>query len=54
MTFACRTGRKAKLLTLCHAADTKIIRHNKIIGAANPYHPQYNDYFKKRSCERYL
>lgn len=57
MTFACRINTaegKAKLTTLYHAADTKIIRHSKIVGAANPYHPKYDDYFKKRSCERYL
>ncbi|WP_428412716.1 group II intron maturase-specific domain-containing protein, partial [Legionella sp.] len=57
MTFACKvkaTGRKTKLVTLYYAADTKIIRHNKIVGAANHYHPKFDDYFKKRSCERNL
>lgn len=57
MTFACKintAGGKAKLKTLYHGADTKIIRHSKIVGAANPYHPKYDDYFKKRSCKRYL
>ena len=52
MTFACKVkleNGKERLKSLRFAADTKIIRHTKIVGAANPYHPEYHAYFEKRS-----
>ncbi|MGC1182836.1 MAG: hypothetical protein WA877_07940 [Legionella sp.] len=53
MTFACKV-KKTKMLTLSYVTDTKIIRHIKIVAAANPYYPKYDNYFKKRSGARNL
>jgi len=39
---------KEKLLYLKKASDTKIRRHIKIRNAANPFDPQYKEYFAKR------
>ncbi len=37
-----------KYLDLFQASSVKIIRHVKIIGDANPFDPEYTDYFRKR------
>lgn len=52
-TFCCETERgiateKPRLLLLARAADTKIVRHRKIIAEAHPYDPAWRDYFAKR------
>ena len=39
---------KSQVLALYLAASTKIKRHIKIRGAANPYDPQYTRYFEQR------
>ena len=39
-----------KLLKVYQLAKTVIQRHIKVRGAANPYDPQYDDYFKRRRC----
>jgi hypothetical protein len=36
------------LIYLKHASDTKIIRHVKIRGCANPYNPEFKEYFRLR------
>ena len=46
------TSSGAKVLTLQRAGDIKIERHIKIIGDANPYDPQYLEYFKSRTQKR--
>ncbi len=49
--FAIRTrDRKGKecLLKVCRLAETAITRHIKVRGAANPYDPQYVEYFERR------
>lgn len=49
--FHCITKDKAgnkKSLYLKRASDTKISRHVKIRSEANPFDPQYKDYFIKR------
>jgi RNA-directed DNA polymerase len=38
----------SRVLALYRAASTKIRRHVKIKGAANPYDPRYDDYFEQR------
>lgn len=37
-----------RLYELFHPGRVKIIRHIKIRGAANPYDPEYQEYFRKR------
>jgi RNA-directed DNA polymerase len=37
-----------RVLSLYQMAGTKILRHLKVRGAANPYDPKYTDYFEKR------
>src|SRR5262249_49212367 len=39
---------KSQVLTLYRAASTKIQRHIKIRGVANPYDPNYTRYFEQR------
>lgn len=39
-------------VTLIKATSTKIERHIKIQGAANPFDPEYFDYFEKRKAEQ--
>ena len=41
---------ESKVLKLYRMASTKIERHIKIRGKANPYDPAYADYFEKRRC----
>lgn len=41
-----------KHLYLKRAADTHIRRHKKILASANPFNPQFKDYFQKREKER--
>ncbi len=41
---------ESKVLKLYRMASTKIERHIKIQGKANPYDPVYADYFQKRRC----
>jgi RNA-directed DNA polymerase len=39
-------------VTLIHATSTKIERHIKIRGAANPFDPEYAAYFEQRRAEQ--
>ncbi|KOS05280.1 hypothetical protein AM493_03940 [Flavobacterium akiainvivens] len=39
---------KAEVMSLKRAYETKIVRHVKIKKEANPFDPEWNDYFKKR------
>ena len=41
---------ESKVLKLYRMASTKIERHIKIKGKANPYDATYTEYFKKRRC----
>jgi RNA-directed DNA polymerase len=41
---------KSRVLSLYRIASTRIERHIKVRGAANPYDPAYADYFDKRRC----
>jgi RNA-directed DNA polymerase len=41
---------KSRVLSLYRMASTRIERHIKVRGAANPYDPAYADYFDKRRC----
>jgi len=43
---------KNKLFYLKRASDTKIRRHIKIRGVANPFDPLYKEYFSKREQEK--
>lgn len=45
------SGKKSERqeIRLVHATDVPIKRHTKIQGAANPYDPQWETYFEKRS-----
>jgi RNA-directed DNA polymerase len=44
-----RTG-ESQVLRLYSIAKTVIVRHIKIRGEANPYDPQYTEYFERRRC----
>ena len=44
--FSGKIGDKTKQLR--HARDTRIVRHRKIKGKANPYDPQWEVYFEQR------
>jgi len=49
--FSVRTCRKEgenRVLKLYQIQNTRILRHLKVKGAANPYDPAYTDYFEKR------
>ncbi|MEE8058966.1 MAG: group II intron reverse transcriptase/maturase [Pseudomonadales bacterium] len=53
--FFCKTKNKdAKVsnLDLVYASDTKIKRHTKIRGAANPFDASYDDYFSRRQSKK--
>lgn len=53
--FYCTTIDKAgnkKKLYLKNATATRIRRHKKILAAANPFDPQFKEYFLKRTKER--
>ncbi len=53
--FYCTTIDKAgnkKKLYLKNAAETRIRRHKKILATANPFDPQFKEYFQKREKER--
>jgi RNA-directed DNA polymerase len=39
-----------RVLSVYRTASTKIERHIKVRGAANPYDPKYTQYFKMRRC----
>jgi RNA-directed DNA polymerase len=41
---------ESRVLALYSLASTRIQRHIKVKGAANPYDPLYTDYFAKRRC----
>ena len=41
-----------KPLYLRNASETKIRRHKKILASANPFNPQFKEYFEKREKER--
>ena len=41
---------KSRVLKLYGMAQTRIERHIKVRGAANPFDPAYTDYFDKRRC----
>ena len=49
--FAVRKG-KDEVKELIRAADTKIVRHVKIKGEANPYDPEWDLYFEEREGDR--
>lgn len=42
----------AKLLLLLKASSITIRRHTKIRAEANPYNPEYNEYFKERELSK--
>ncbi len=46
--FACRNIKGAKWVTLIKTCDTRINRHTKIKGEANPFDPAWTPYFEKR------
>jgi len=43
---------KSHIIYLKHASDTKIKRHVKILGAANPFDSEFKDYFDKLDKRR--
>ena len=43
---------KKKQLYLKNATATRIRRHKKIMASANPFNPQFKEYFQKREKER--
>ena len=45
-----RAKGESRLLTLYRLASTRIERHIKVRGKANPYDAQYTEYFEKRRC----
>ena len=45
-----RAEGESRVLKLYRMASTKIERHIKIRGTANPYDEAYTDYFQKRRC----
>ncbi len=56
-TFACKTEKQTQdgkpvWLRLVYAGDTKIRRHVKIRGDANPFDPQWQDYLKERAFQK--
>jgi len=50
-TIKDKEGNK-KQLYLKNATETHIRRHKKILASANPFDPQFKDYFQKRTKER--
>jgi RNA-directed DNA polymerase len=55
--FAVKTDKqtpdgKPVWLRLVYASETKIRRHVKIRGQANPYDPQWQDYLKERAFQK--
>lgn len=48
-----RNGKK-DIFPLKLASDTKIIRHNKIVGEANPFDPDWKPYFEERMTYKML
>ena len=44
-----RSG-KERVLKVYSAAHTIIEHHIKVRGAANPYDPEYTEYFERRRC----
>ena len=44
-----KTKEGKKNVCICKMMDTKIQRHVKIRSAANPYLPEYNEYFEERN-----
>ena len=45
-----RATRESRVLKLYSMASTKIERHIKVRGAANPYDSRYTEYFAQRRC----
>lgn len=45
-------GGKPRQIRLFYAAKVPIKRHTKIIGKANPYDPQWESYFEKRTAKK--
>ncbi len=45
-----KAGGESRVLTLYRMSSTRIERHIKVKGAANPFDPLYTDYFAKRRC----
>jgi RNA-directed DNA polymerase len=41
---------ESRVLSLYRMASTKIQRHIKVKGLANPFDPHYEEYFEKRRC----
>jgi RNA-directed DNA polymerase len=50
-TIKDKEGNK-KPLYLKNASATRIRRHKKILANANPFNPQFKEYFQKRAKER--
>ena len=48
-----RNGKK-DIFPLKLVSDTKIIRHNKIVGEANPFDPDWKPYFEERMTYKML
>lgn len=51
--FAAEDGQTREAVTLVNASDTQIRRHIKIRSNANPYDPEWNDYFAQRKYRRF-
>jgi RNA-directed DNA polymerase len=45
-----KSKKERRVLKLYRLASTVIERHIKVRGTANPYDPNYTEYFKKRRC----
>jgi RNA-directed DNA polymerase len=52
--FGDHTGKNSQSVRywLAQAAHTPIVRHTKVIGAANPYSPEWQEYFAQRRNKR--
>jgi RNA-directed DNA polymerase len=46
--FAAQTGKSGRRLVLYKASDTRIVRHKVIRSDANPYDPEWEEYFESR------
>lgn len=46
--FAAQTGKPGRRLVLYKASDTRIVRHKVIRSDANPYDPEWEEYFESR------
>jgi RNA-directed DNA polymerase len=51
-TLSARVGGDNQLVEIKKMSKTSIVRHIKIKGDANPYLPEFSDYFEKRAKRR--